>query len=67
MTDTDEIDRRRAEIIFSRVDPESAWIWKGLGEVAQRVFLDHARAIRESDEAAGYELVKRVEHRGVIT
>jgi hypothetical protein len=56
MTDKeiDELDERRAKAILDLADFSQTY--------AQQI----ARAIRLSDEAAGYELCKRVEHRGVI-
>lgn len=66
MTDTDEIDRRRAEVLFRESNPEITWAWRAVGEGTQKAFLARARAIRESDEASGYELVRKIEHKGRI-
>jgi hypothetical protein len=68
MTDKeiDELDERRAKVIWD--------IWQGPVTDADftrqqrewQAALSSARAIRLSDEAAGYELCKMVEHRGPI-
>ena len=61
MTDTDEIDERRARALCHRqcldcADTNVCDWW--------RAELDAARAIRQSDEAAGYILIK---HEGIIS
>ena len=70
MTGTQEIDERRARILCVAHceginDPnlpcksrKECTVWA--------VMLPDARAIRLSDEAAGYELCKKVDHKGPI-
>jgi hypothetical protein len=60
----DELDERRALCV-----PRQKCCWSSRYFCMSRpgcFCVDLARAIRLSDEAAGYELCKRVEHRGVI-
>jgi hypothetical protein len=70
MTDADEIDTRRAKVIyeapFMRAGQKIVFEWDSLTLDTKEPMFDLARAIRLSDEAAGYELCKRVEHRGAI-
>jgi hypothetical protein len=79
MTDKeiDALDRRRTDDLLNFLDEalsNGPYSFRGIVEAgfSTDVRLDLSgvenivRAIRLSDEAAGYELCKRVEHRGVI-
>lgn len=67
MTDTDEIDTRRARVLagLSSYCVGDEIVSQCISET-DCPCLQKARAIRLSDEAAGYDLVKRVEHEGKI-
>jgi hypothetical protein len=56
---TDEIDERRAKAWLGGEDA-----WNNTNERAHQIAMDAARAIRASDEAAGYILIK---HEGIIS
>ena len=62
MTHTDDIDERRARALW-RCVPINASFDDGPDNLRQEMIV-YARAIRESDEAAGYILIK---HEGVIS
>jgi hypothetical protein len=66
MTDKeiDELDMRRGEMLFHFFYPRH--VWRHQTRQVKDEHINAARAIRLSDEAAGYELCKRVEHRGAI-
>ena len=62
---TDEIDERRAKALYESMH-SGAWqsLWGDLDYRHQDEYRRRARAIRLSDEAAGYILIK---HEGIIS
>lgn len=55
MSEQDDIDIRRAKHLFSR---QEVGEWDEYDQEIHRIWIDMARAIRLSDESAGYITVK---------